>query len=412
MNRTTLTIIGFSLFSFGAGYFVSNNDNISNSTFSLTPLSSKKISSTVYTCPMHSHISKNESGSCPICNMALVAKNIDNNINANNINQITPIRISSGVINNFAIKTDTVKKGTLYRELLTYGYVKKIESVTEKDIISAVTGKIIYVLDKKNDDETEKNELLITIESTEWLALQQAYLTALDKKDVRNLRQVTQQLNAAGFNLKDIQQLKHSQKPTAEFKIYSSQQGILKNFNIKLGQVVEANKVIFAIAPVYPIIGYAEVFEGQWRWLETGHKATMIIRSVSGVTWQGVVLEVDDILMNRSRTIKTKLGFKVQEGILLKAGMQANFTIFAAPKHKVLYVPQDAVIRTQNESKIITALGNGQFQPVKVQTGLDDGSKIEIVTGVTEGMKIVTSGQFLLDSESQLNAELQRMQLN
>ncbi|VAX00973.1 hypothetical protein MNBD_GAMMA22-986 [hydrothermal vent metagenome] len=405
MNKTSILILVFSVVSFIAGSFLSDwkSPEIANTVEKLpanTEPLSKKLDT--YSCPMHPHVNQPQAGQCPICNMSLVKQTVTHTSSA--------ILINPSVLHNFSIKTAVVKKGTMYRELLTYGYVNKIESVAEKIIAAPVSGKITFLVEKIADNETKQNELLLTIDSNAWKKLQQSYLTALDKKDVRQLRTITQQLSALNFKIKDIQQLKHTRVPTSLFNIYSDKRGIIKNLKIKLGQQVKKDSELFSLAPVYPIIGYAEVFEGQWRWLEAGHRAQMIIHSVPNISWQGQVLEVDDILMNRSRTIKTKLGFKAQDNVLLKAGMQANFTIFAAPKEQVVYVPQDAVIRTANKARVMLALGQGRFKAVNVKIGLEDGRRIEILEGVTEGMQVVSSGQFLLDSESQLRAELQRMQ--
>ncbi len=405
MNKNSILIIVFSAVSFVAGNFLSDwkNPAIAN-TVSKLPDNNEQHSknSEFYTCPMHSHVNQTQAGQCPICNMSLVKKLTTNSGST--------ILINPSVLHNFSIKTATVKRGTMYRELLTYGYVNKVETVAEKKFTAPVSGKITFLTEKSNDRETNQNELLVTIDSSHWKKLQQSYLDALDNKKVRELRNITRELSALNFRIKEIQELKHTRTASSLFNIYSDKRGLIKNLKIKLGQQVEKKSTLFSLAPVYPIIGYAEVFEGQWRWLEKGHRAQMIIHSVPNIAWQGEVLEVDDILMNRSRTIKTKLGFKVQDNVLLKAGMQANFTIFAAPKTQVLFVPQDAVIRTANKARVMLSLGNGQFKAVDVKIGLEDGRRIEILDGVTQGMQVVSSGQFLLDSESQLRAELQRMQ--
>lgn len=404
-----LFVILIILFSFFAGYMLSPDTQPEHADSKNT----ESAQSSYYTCPMHPHIHEDDAGSCPICGMSLVEEKWSAP-ESDSDNAADSIYIKPNIINNFGIKTAEVKRGTLYRELLTYGYVNKIESVSGQRIKTPVSGKIVALTGKEDGYETKKNELLVKIVSDTWQQLQQDYLDALDKKDTLQLRRVNQKLLAANFLLADIQKLKNTRKPTKDYFIHAKKRGILTNIQASPGQQVNAGDTLFELAPIYPITGYAEVFEGQWRWLETGHKASMIIRSVPNVEWQGEVLEVDDMLMNRSRTIKTKLGFKLQPGILLKSGMQANFTIYASPKHEVLYVPQDAVIRTGGKTRVILALGNGRFKPLSVHIGLEDGQRVEILEDSAEqlkqGMKVVSSGQFLLDSESQLNAELQRLQ--
>jgi len=404
-----LFVIIVVLLSFFAGYVLSPVTQSEHT----DSINAELAQSSYYTCPMHSHVHESSAGNCPICGMSLIEDKRQLSERSNNT-AADSIYVKANVINNFGIKTAEVKRGTLYRELLTYGYVNKIESASGQRITTPISGKIVTLTGKDDGYETKKGELLVKIASDSWQQLQQDYLDALDKKDTLKLRRVNQKLLAANFLLADIQQLKNTRKPTKDYFIYAKKGGILANLQASLGQQVNAGDTLFELAPIYPITGYAEVFEGQWRWLETGHKAGMIIRSVPNVEWQGEVLEVDDMLMNRSRTIKAKLGFKLQPGILLKSGMQANFTIYASPKHEVLYVPQDAVIRTGGKTRVMLALGNGRFKPLSVRIGLEDGQRVEILEDSAEqlkqGMKVVSSGQFLLDSESQLNAELQRLQ--
>ena len=362
-----------------------------------------------YTCPMHPHIHESREGVCPICGMDLVRIKSQSGNDEQGV-----IHISPAVINNFSVNTEIVKRGTLYRELLTYGYVSKIDHADAKDITAPVAGTLLAVANKQHGDEVQQGEVLFKIISPQWRQLQQQYLDALDNNDTRLLRETSQQLMTAGFGLAAIQQLKQKRKPVQEFVLTAEKRGIITNINNHIGQPIEKGDVVYSLAPVYPITGYAEVFEGQWRWLEPGQRASMIIRSVPNIEWSGEVLEVDDILMNRSRTIKTRLGFKLQPGVRLKPGMQANFTIHAAPKHDVLYVSQDAVIRTGATSRVIVDLGEGRFKAVEVKTGMEDGLRIELLDEpdsiIKQGVRVVSSSQFLLDSESQLMTELQRMQ--
>ena len=401
------------LLSFVAGHWYSTKPYIPSA---VTDQSSKNnlagLSSPArYTCPMHPHIHESSQGSCPICGMDLVTIK---SATRSDRDEQGIIHISPAVINNFSVKTETIKRGTLYRELLTYGYVSKIDNAEAKSSIAPVAGTLLAVTNKQNGDEVQQGEVLFRIISSQWKQLQQQYLDALDSDDTRLLRETSQQLMAAGFSLADIQQLKQKRNPTDVFALAAEKRGIITDISNNIGQQISTDEVVYSLAPVYPITGYAEVFEGQWRWLEPGQRTSMIIRSVPNIEWSGEVLEVDDILMNRSRTIKTKLGFKLQPGIRLKPGMQANFTIYAAPKHEVLYVSQDAVIRTGATSRVIVNLDDGLFKAIEVKTGMEDGRHIELLdtpdSVIEQGMRVVSSSQFLLDSESQLMTELQRMQ--
>ena len=89
--------------------------------------------------------------------------------------------------------------------------------------------------------------------------------------------------------------------------------------------------------------------------------------------------------------------------------MFAEVKIFGGPKKAVLAVPREAVIVTGERETAVRALGDGRFQPVDVVTGMRRGDKIEILDGLDEGDEVVISGQFLIDSESNLQASFLRM---
>ena len=110
----------------------------------------------------------------------------------------------------------------------------------------------------------------------------------------------------------------------------------------------------------------------------------------------------------RTRTLKVRLNFP-NPGELLRPNMFAEVVIYGGPKHNALHVPRDALIVTGERETVVTALGDGRFQPVDVVTGMKRGGRVEILSGLEEGDEIVVSGQFLIDSESSLQASFLRM---
>ena len=89
--------------------------------------------------------------------------------------------------------------------------------------------------------------------------------------------------------------------------------------------------------------------------------------------------------------------------------MYANIKIFATPVENVLAVPFESLIRTGEGDRVILALGNGKFRAQAVSTGIESGNWVAILSGLKAGDKIVTSAQFLIDSESNLEASLKRI---
>jgi Cu(I)/Ag(I) efflux system membrane fusion protein len=89
--------------------------------------------------------------------------------------------------------------------------------------------------------------------------------------------------------------------------------------------------------------------------------------------------------------------------------MFAEVKIYGGPQRDTLMIPAEALIRTGERDTVVTSLGDGRFQPVDVVVGARSNGKVEILSGLKEGDEIVTSGQFLIDSESSLQASFRRM---
>ena len=128
-----------------------------------------------------------------------------------------------------------------------------------------------------------------------------------------------------------------------------------------------------------------------------------------GTEYEGQVDRTDREINFSTRTLPVYVGFSTSDP-RLRYGMLVEVTIHAADRENVLQIPRDALIRTGKGSRVIVARGEGRFQPVAVETGLESGDVIEIISGLEEGQEIVVSGQFLIDSESSLRADFQRME--
>jgi Cu(I)/Ag(I) efflux system membrane fusion protein len=125
--------------------------------------------------------------------------------------------------------------------------------------------------------------------------------------------------------------------------------------------------------------------------------------------WKGKVDYVYQEVDPLTRNIKVRFLF-LNPQFLLKPNMYTNVTIFMAPKSNTLNIPTEALIRSAEGNRVIVALGKGQFQVRSVATGMETIESIEILSGLKEGEKIVTSGQFLIDSEANLKSSIQRIE--
>jgi Cu(I)/Ag(I) efflux system membrane fusion protein len=152
----------------------------------------------------------------------------------------------------------------------------------------------------------------------------------------------------------------------------------------------------------------AEIFESQADWVRVGQPADVRLSYVPGRVWEGEVEYVYPSLNPKTRTLKARLHFDNPDEAL-KPNMFADVTIYGGARKDVIVIPREALIRTGTEERVILALGQGRYQPRIVVAGIESGDWVEIISGLEVGETVVTSGQFLIDSEASIKASLRRM---
>jgi membrane fusion protein, copper/silver efflux system len=152
-----------------------------------------------------------------------------------------------------------------------------------------------------------------------------------------------------------------------------------------------------------------DIFGRDIDWVRAGQPAEVRVLNLGGRRWKATVQSVGSDIDIGARSIKARVRLK-QPDPALSPNMFAEVTIEAPPAGKKLFVPREALIRTGTRTTVVLAHGKGRFQPVEVVAGEEYGDWVEIVKGVNDGDTVVTSGQFLIDSESNLRASFQRME--
>ena len=139
-----------------------------------------------------------------------------------------------------------------------------------------------------------------------------------------------------------------------------------------------------------------------------GQLAEVSLSYLPGKTLQGKVEYIYPSLDPKTRTLKVRLRFD-NPGEQLKPNMYANVKIFGGAKENTIVIPLEGLIRSGREERVIIALGEGMFEARQVLAGIESGNYVEIIKGVKAGESIVTSGQFLIDSEASMRGSLTRM---
>lgn len=395
-----------------------------------------------YVCPMHPNIVRNEPGNCPICGMNLVLKEQEAveptggerkllyyrhphnpSITSNKPMQdemgmdYVPVyddggglsvKINPAMVNNLGVRTAKAERGKIWRKVDTVGYVDLDENLISH-IHLRTNGWIENLLVKSEGERVNKGQLLFEIYAPELVNAQEEYLQGLSAGNRRLVTASAERLSALGFSRTQIERLQKSRKAEQYVQVYAPQTGIVDKLNIRQGMYVTPQMEVMTLADLSSVWIQAEVFEKQVEWIQQGHPAEVHLAYLPGRSWDGEVEYVYPSLNPKTRTLRVRLRFKNPDEIL-KPNMFATVTIYAGPKSDVVMIPREALIRTAHEARVILAMGEGRFQPRSVVPGIESGDVVEIVHGLDAGEKVVTSGQFLIDSEASLKASLQRMQ--
>jgi Cu(I)/Ag(I) efflux system membrane fusion protein len=400
----------------------------------------KKHMDPTYVCPMHPNIVKDEPGSCPICGMDLVLKETDEEVSSGEkkllyyrhphnptITSDKPmkdemgmdyvpvyddggglsVRISPAVENNMGVRTAIAEYNKLWRKVETVGYVDFDENRIAH-IHLRTKGWIEKLLVKSEGERVKKGQLLFEVYSPELVNAQEEYLQALATGSRRLIPASRERLVALGISDRQIEQLRKARKVTQYVQVYASQDGIIDKLNVREGMFVMPQKEVMSLADLSSVWLLAEVFEKQADWIRTGQSADVTLAYLPGRTWQGEVEYIYPSLNPKTRTLKVRLRFDNADESL-KPNMFANVTIYAGPKSEIIVIPREALIRTGTEERVILSIGDGRYQPRKVVAGIESGDWVEISHGLDEGDVVVTSGQFLIDSEASLKASFKRM---
>ncbi len=357
-----------------------------------------------WVAPMDVNYKRDKPGKSPM-GMDLIPVYADGGADADNV--AGTIKISPEVVNNLGVRTETVERQSLSSKIQTVGYVKYDEDQLVH-IHPRVEGWIEKLYVKASGDPVEKGQPLYDIYSPELVNAQEEMVLALDRKNKRLLQAAENRLEALQLPVDAIKRLRQTRKIKQTVTFYAPQSGVVDNLNIRQGMYTKPGKTIMSISALDQVWVEAEVFERQASEVEVGVPVTMSLDYLPGKEWLGKVDYVYPTLDIKTRTVKVRLRFE-NKNEELKPNMFAQVVIHTKNSEDVLLVPRESVIRTGNVNRVVLALGDGRFRSINVKVGRYNEQFAEILAGLKEGETVVTSAQFLLDSESSKTSDFKRM---
>ena len=364
----------------------------------------KKHRDPTYVCPMHPQIVKDGPGSCPICGMDLVLKRVEPQEE-----QAPVVKITHAVIQNMGVRTEPVKRDTFLKTIQTVGRVDYDETRLVH-VHPRSEGWLEKLMVRAVGDPVRRGQLLGQLYSPEILAAQVDFIIALNQSSgVKSIEKARNRLRLLGLSEKTINAIQKSKETRNTIPIFAPAKGIMSQLQAREGMYIKPEMEIFTIVDPSRMWVMVDVFEYQIEWLRQGLATEITVPAYPGKKWQGNVDYIYPDLDPVSRTLRVRLAFDNPEG-LLKANMFAEVVIHGGAKQDALLIPASALIETGKRTSVVKALGGGRFQSVDVVTGPARSAQVEILSGLEEGDEIVVSGQFLIDSESSLQASFLRME--
>lgn len=320
------------------------------------------------------------------------------------------IIIAPNVINNLGVRTETVSVASMQTFVSTVGYVQYDENKLVH-IHPRVSGWIEKLYLKAAGDPVEKGQPIYTLYSPQLVNAQDEFLIALKRNNQSLITAAKQRLTALQLSTQFIEKLEKNRQVQQTVTFYAPQSGVVDALQIREGFYVEPGNTLMSIGQLDRVWVEAEVFERDSVDIKRGLAVTMNLEYLPGVQWLGVVDYIYPALNPKTRTLRVRISFENKDD-LLKPNMFAQVTIQTASQHESILAPREAIIRTGSQDRAVLSLGEGKFKSVEVVVGRVNDQVIEILDGLKEGDLVVTSAQFLIDSESSKNSDFLRMSEN
>ncbi len=326
---------------------------------------------------------------------------------------LTSIIVSGLTLQRMAVRTYEIVPKNLERSIRSVATINYDEST-----LSLVNSKFEGWIEKLYVDETGQyvraGSPLFDIYSPELQASAEEYLQALLGNP--KLPHVEHLIESARNRLEQfdvpnsvIDRIAKTKKVPRILTIRAPKSGYVIHKNALQGSYVNKHETLFRIADLRKIWVLVDVYEYELPWLKLVKDADMELTYVPGRTFKGKIDYVYPFLNLQSRTVKVRIVFKNPD-LILKPGMFASVWLRAKTKDPVLVVPSEAVIHSGKRNVVFVSQGDGSFEARDLKIGrTGDGGDYEVLKGLEPGDLVVTSGQFLLDSESRLKEAVAKM---
>ncbi|MDA5482296.1 efflux RND transporter periplasmic adaptor subunit [Yersinia intermedia] len=342
-------------------------------------------------------------GKSPFMDMELVPRYADEAVAQGGVS------ISPRQQQNLGVRTAPAEMRSLNYRLAGYGTVATDERSVQV-IAARANGIIEQLYVRANQQPVSKNQPLAQLWVPDWSAAQQEYLAVRTLGDSQLTAAARQRLQLQFMPEEVIRSVEKSGQPQTRVTLRSPSEGYVNKLDIRAGSQVTATQSLFELASLDPVWIVVDYPQSQASLVTIGSTIAATTASWPGETFHGTVSELLPNMDLATRTLKARIVLENPQQ-KLKPGMYLNVQSAPADNLKpVLAIPQEALLMSGNSNRVLLAEGNGHFKPVDVSTGQTQDGWTEIKSGLNAGQLVVTSGQFLIDSEASLQSALPQME--
>jgi membrane fusion protein, copper/silver efflux system len=366
-----------------------------------------------YMCPMHPKYTSDRPGDCPSCGMRLVPAEVQNKAPSNNDpGSLLPegaLNISPEKQQITGMRIAEVEKVPIDYKVRTVGRITADETKIVR--MTTADGWVEEVYPSAADNVVHKDQLLAKFYSKDLLPVELSFLYTLDAPDRASKerqdrsvsylqsRSADKELRSLGMSDYQMKIIAQTRLPVTDIELRAPITGFVLARNINAGMKIDKGTELYRIADLSRVWILADLFENEASYFRPGMEARVTLRQ-QGKTFRAIVSSVLPQFDPATRTLKVRLETD-NPGYALRPDMFVDVEI---PVHRLptVAIYSDAILDTGNKKRVFIDMGDGHFAPRDVKTGARFGDRTEIVEGLAPGERIVTSGAFLIDSESRM----------
>jgi Cu(I)/Ag(I) efflux system membrane fusion protein len=322
---------------------------------------------------------------------------------------------------NIGIRSAVAKKQVLSRTIRAVGRVDYDEELISK-VHPKIEGWVEDLQVTRTGEKVEKDAILLSIYSPQLVTSQQEYVLALKNLAVlqdspyAEIRQGAQDLVESSrkrlefldMPAHQLTDLTETLKVKKNLHIHSPFNGIVMHLGVSVGDYVTPKTQLYMLADLSKVWVYVDVYEYELPWLKIGDEAEITTASVPGKIFKGQVAYIYPYMERKTRTAKIRIEL-ANQNLQLKPEMFANVVLQGGRKITAVVIPAEAVVRSGKRTQVFLVKGEGKFEPREVTLGVSTEGLVQVLQGLEAGEQVVTSSQFLIDSESKLREATAKM---